>query len=52
MANMLLLSDEKVRVALMRVVDYLDDERKNYEDNPVKGHIYHSVKVLREALAK
>jgi hypothetical protein len=44
---------QEIRRALVRVLDYVEhDERKNYEENPVKGHIYESVKVLRETLAK
>jgi hypothetical protein len=44
---------QEIQRALARVIDYLEyDERKNYEENPVKGHIYESVKVLRETLAK
>jgi hypothetical protein len=46
-------STPETKQALARVLDYLEhDERKDYESNPRKGHIYHSVKLLREALAK
>jgi hypothetical protein len=37
--------------AIAAVVDYLeDDEWKDYEADPREGHIYESVKVLRDAL--
>jgi hypothetical protein len=48
-------STKEIQQALARVLDYLEhDERKDYESNPRKGHIYQSVKLLRsiELLAK
>jgi hypothetical protein len=46
-------STQETKQALARVLDYLEhDERKDYESNPRKGHIYQSVKLLRKTLAK
>jgi hypothetical protein len=44
---------QDVQRALARVLDYVEDaERKDYESDPRSGHIYESVKLLRETLAK
>jgi len=51
--NVLDFGAQELQRAIARVVDYVEHaERKDYELNPVKGHIYESVKVLRETLAK
>jgi hypothetical protein len=35
--------------AIRRMLDYLmDDERKDYQANPVDNHIYRSIKVVEE----
>jgi hypothetical protein len=42
-----------VQRALARVLDHVENaERKDYESNPRSGHIYESVKLLRETLPK
>jgi hypothetical protein len=43
----------KIRKAIKRVVDYLEyDEERDYEqyNRPPKNHIWHSVKLLKEAI--
>jgi hypothetical protein len=44
-------STQEIQHALDRVLDYLEhDERKDYECNRGREHIYHSIKLLRATL--
>jgi hypothetical protein len=33
----------EMRAHIQRVINYLDDERKDYGDDPRQGHVYESV---------